>query len=319
MDVIIEIISRSKRILEKYRYTSDRITIGRAYDNDLIIPDPHVSPHHAVLSEQDDGKWLVEDLNSKNGVFIGNHRLDKNDNIESGDEIQIGKSHLRIFDRKHQVADALILNPIEKVIRPLSNIWVAILLTLITLAIFAFDSYLELYQTFELKLIFSEVLTYGGIGFFWALIWSFIGRVIKHDPRFAAQLGIVMIYLTCGLLLDNIIDLLVFNTGSTHLITAINSISHFIFIACLLWLNLYLATNQPAGKRISISSGIAATVIGLGLLTEFIYEPDFKYQPEYDYTLNPPAFYWGTPTSVEEFIDSAEEVFMVVDDEREAD
>jgi len=68
MDIIIELISRSRRVIERHHYAGPSVAIGRAYDNDLIISDPHLSPHHAVLNDLGEQGWWLEDLNSKNGI-----------------------------------------------------------------------------------------------------------------------------------------------------------------------------------------------------------------------------------------------------------
>ncbi len=46
------------------------ITIGRAPDNVIVIPDMTVSRHHAVLSIGEDGKMILKDLSSKNGTYL---------------------------------------------------------------------------------------------------------------------------------------------------------------------------------------------------------------------------------------------------------
>lgn len=47
----------------------EAMTIGRAEDNDIILPDPGVSGHHCVLKKNRDGLWVLNDLNSNNGIF----------------------------------------------------------------------------------------------------------------------------------------------------------------------------------------------------------------------------------------------------------
>lgn len=51
------------------------VTIGRAPDNDLILPHPSVSSRHAQVSKQPDGKFQVRDLGSTNGTFLNGVRV----------------------------------------------------------------------------------------------------------------------------------------------------------------------------------------------------------------------------------------------------
>ena len=37
MEVVVEIVSRGGHTIERHRVSGERITIGRAFDNDLIL------------------------------------------------------------------------------------------------------------------------------------------------------------------------------------------------------------------------------------------------------------------------------------------
>jgi predicted component of type VI protein secretion system len=50
------------------------ITIGRYADNQIVIDDPMVSRHHARLTWQGN-TFLLEDLESANGVWVNNKRI----------------------------------------------------------------------------------------------------------------------------------------------------------------------------------------------------------------------------------------------------
>lgn len=67
--------------------------LGRSTDNDLIIPDDSVSRHHARLHFVD-GHCEVEDLHSKNGVFLNGARIQRQ-RLRQRDCLQIGET--RIF------------------------------------------------------------------------------------------------------------------------------------------------------------------------------------------------------------------------------
>jgi len=53
------------------------VTIGRSRDNDLVLPDPEkrVSGKHARI-ERREGTWYLVDLNSKNGTYLHDVRLE---------------------------------------------------------------------------------------------------------------------------------------------------------------------------------------------------------------------------------------------------
>ena len=310
MDIVIELISRSKRVIERHRYTGRSVSIGRAYDNDLIIADPHISPHHAVIRDLDEVGWRIEDLNSKNGIFTRKHqRVDNQLTIASGDEVILGKTHLRFFDRTHAVPEAETMNPVEKVIQPLSRASNAILFILFALAIFALDSYLGLYVELEFRHIFMNTMGILLVGTGWALVWSLIGRILRHDARFLMQLVIAMAYLLCEIIFSNFINLLEFNSSSETAAFVIGAIGHFILFTSLLWLSLYVALSQSDRKRLLVSFAISSSAMSLALLYYFLNIPDFSPYPDYANDLKPPALQWLHPVTTDTFLRDAGVIF----------
>ncbi|MEN6670020.1 FHA domain-containing protein [Psychrobacter sp. B38] len=56
---------------------SDSLSIGRGSDNDVVLGSKQVSRNHAVLSVLD-GQLYVKDLDSSNGTFINDERIESN-------------------------------------------------------------------------------------------------------------------------------------------------------------------------------------------------------------------------------------------------
>ncbi len=69
-----------------------RIIIGRSPDNEIYIKSKFVSRHHAQLII-DDNSCVVEDLNSTNGVFIGEKQI-KKCRLKDGDVVTLGVHEL---------------------------------------------------------------------------------------------------------------------------------------------------------------------------------------------------------------------------------
>jgi hypothetical protein len=64
-------------------------TIGRAPENDVVVPDAYVSRRHcAVLVHAGDGCEL-HDTASKNGTFLNGHKLANPTRLAPGDEIRM--------------------------------------------------------------------------------------------------------------------------------------------------------------------------------------------------------------------------------------
>jgi predicted component of type VI protein secretion system len=77
------------------------VTIGRAPDNDIPIDNLAVSNYHARVYVEA-GSLVVEDLNSLNGSFLNDIRVERA-MLKDGDIILIGKHHV-IVDQSHDAA-----------------------------------------------------------------------------------------------------------------------------------------------------------------------------------------------------------------------
>ena len=73
--------------------SGSRLLIGRSRDCDITIDDPNVSRRHAELRNED-GRWLVTDLGSTNGVKLNGRRVEEAA-LEPGDELTLGLARLR--------------------------------------------------------------------------------------------------------------------------------------------------------------------------------------------------------------------------------
>jgi len=71
------------------------LAIGRDAANDLVLGSPQVSRWHARLARRD-GRWVLEDLGSTNGTFVGGRRIVVTE-VMAGDIIRIGPYKL-VFD-----------------------------------------------------------------------------------------------------------------------------------------------------------------------------------------------------------------------------
>jgi len=82
---------------ETFRPGAERTRIGRSPDCEIFLDDVTVSRNHAVLVEHD-GAFSVEDQGSLNGTFVNRRRIER-EQLENGDELQIGKYRLTFVER----------------------------------------------------------------------------------------------------------------------------------------------------------------------------------------------------------------------------
>ena len=75
--------------------TDAPVTLGRADDSTLVLTDDYASTRHARLVPGD-GAWLVEDLGSTNGTYLGSSKVTRPTPVPIGQQIRIGKTVLEL-------------------------------------------------------------------------------------------------------------------------------------------------------------------------------------------------------------------------------
>jgi hypothetical protein len=81
-----------------YPICAQRISLGRAADNDVVIDDSTISRNHAVLTRDDDGTFFIES-SGKNGTFV-NHSEIEHAPLSDGDLITLGHTTFRFLQKQ---------------------------------------------------------------------------------------------------------------------------------------------------------------------------------------------------------------------------
>ena len=72
------------------------LSIGRTADNDVVLDDPLVSRHHALLHVVGPGQpALLQDLGSFNGSYVNGHRVQGSVQLAVGSEVIFGNQTFR--------------------------------------------------------------------------------------------------------------------------------------------------------------------------------------------------------------------------------
>jgi len=84
-------------------FAPGRIIIGRSPDNEVYIKSKFVSRHHAQLVSDEHG-CIIEDLNSTNGMFMGDQQIKKR-RLQSGDVVTLGVYQMVYTDLRQAAAN----------------------------------------------------------------------------------------------------------------------------------------------------------------------------------------------------------------------
>ncbi len=83
-----------------------RITLGRAPTNQIVVKDERCSRYHAEVF-QSQGKWLLRDLDSRNGTEIGTERIRGDYELSPGDIFRIAHAQIAfVHELSHAFPDS---------------------------------------------------------------------------------------------------------------------------------------------------------------------------------------------------------------------
>ena len=72
------------------------ITLGRKAENTIVLTEPFVSGNHARIYAKNNNLY-VEDLNSTNGVYVNNERIEAKYKLIADDEVKIGSANFKVL------------------------------------------------------------------------------------------------------------------------------------------------------------------------------------------------------------------------------
>lgn len=96
----------------------ESVTLGRGATNAIVIKDERCSRNHAEVF-QARGAWQLRDLDSRNGTQVSGQRLSGDYELQPGDIIQIGNSHLAfVYDLAQAFPDTTTLLKTSRAVDP---------------------------------------------------------------------------------------------------------------------------------------------------------------------------------------------------------
>ncbi len=96
----------------------DYIEIGRSRKATVRVKDTAVSGEHCYIMRLGD-KWMVVDLNSRNGTYLNGKRITK-ERFKPGDTLAVGRAKI-VFDQEIDAGAPLIEAPREGEVRRISS------------------------------------------------------------------------------------------------------------------------------------------------------------------------------------------------------
>jgi hypothetical protein len=305
----VETLARNGDVLHRHRVDALPIRLGRGYDNDFIVDDAHCAARHAIIESDQDGRIVLRDLGTKNGVIHQGRRKDSL--VMSGDTVvRLGHTTLRV-----RAADFPV--PAEQLDRTM-HAWEGGMPGLVGLfligVVSVFTVWLNDTQSFQL-IRYLQALAYGiGAGLVWGGAWAFANRLFGRHARLGRHLFIF----GCGLAAITVFKLvssLLAYSFSLEQITRYGSHVAILLAAGMLY--FHLSTVKPNSSRRFAVTCLILALLGSGLTMISNEQRSGRVGDElYMSVLLPPSMRVAANHNVDEFMGSVGGMKARLDAER---
>ena len=284
--LVIQSGIRHGRFAELTRSNGERLSIGRGFNNDLVLTDPHVAPNQLEFCKMDD-HWFLTVLDDVNPIKINGKTVSGQVAIESGDHIAIGRTKLVAYTQDHAVAPTkklLLSNLLSG--SSLNPLWPIVVLLLTTLVSFGLE-YVESATSFEWEKSASEILLSIVFIVIWAGCWALAGRIFRHQHHMGLQLIATSFISLLSVVLLMAAEFVVYPFHSVKIEEAMLWVFFYVVFSAMLYCNLVLALNVQRPARVSCVLVAITLAVFYGFET-FEESSYYASSPEYSTSVKPP-------------------------------
>jgi len=305
----IETLARNGDVLHRHRVNTLPIRLGRGYDNDFIVDDDYAAPRHAVIEADPDGKLVLRDLGTRNGVI---HKGRRSSNIVlTGDTVvRMGHTSLRVraadFPMPPELLDRT-MHGWEGTLPGLAGVLLVGAVALLTM-------WLTDTRSFQLNR-YLQALAFGlGAALLWSGLWAFGNRLFGRHARLGRHLFIfgcgvtaLAIYKFASSALGYAWSLEMFTRYASHV--AITLVAGMVYF--------HLATVKPQHRQRFGIVCASLALLGSGLVLVGNQQRHGRLGDElYMSVLLPPAMRASRDHSVDEFMSQVGAMKAELDIER---
>lgn len=195
----VEILSGNRDVRHRQQVDSLPIRIGRAYDNEVILDDPHVSAHHAVVEQAADDGLVIRNVDSRNGIL---HKRQRHMELALNGEtmFRLGHVSMRVRCSDFQVADELR----DTTLHDWEGWPPALAGLLLLVGVAGLGNWFDTTEKFEVAPFLMTIVTVLCLGMVWCGLWAIANRIFGGVVRLGRHLFI----LGCGVCVIEIWNLL---------------------------------------------------------------------------------------------------------------
>ena len=309
---LLEVLDRDGTVRHAVPVQAWPLTVGRALDGDVVLPDPHVAAQHFSIEADAQGLALVVG-DTGNGVQAGTkhvHRGERAVLAPQADALEFtaGRTRLRLRLPEHALAPELPLAPGTPLLRRAAPALVAAGALMLGLL---FNTYLVTDPGDLGRALGTMVLATVAGAAVWCGAWALLSKTFTHQARFGWHLRVFLFSSIATLAASTLPSLLAFMFSWP-------AFSDFAFVGvyCVGAAALYFHLLAVEPARFRLLKWVAATcaVVGIGLTMWFNLQRGDQFGDElYMSHLFTPALRLARPVAADGFITDLGSLKSVLD------
>lgn len=307
----VEILSRHRDVAHRYRCVGSEISIGRGYDNDVVVDDPYVAPRHLVIRRDESGRLVADDLGSANGLYADRGKERQARIVLDGEHpIRVGHTQLRIRAASQAVSA-------ERVVAVPSRRWpFLVLIGAAILGIEALSTWLgQVTEPHAVRYI-QPLLTLAVFITAWTTIWAVLSRIFSGHANFERHLTIALSGLLVYSLYNEFVDFATYAFASGVL-----AVYRYVGMWCVIGTVCFLHLREIGPSRLRVKGGAVAALLvaAVALQTLSLSELGGVDQLNYGRHLMPPALRLTPVQTEDRFFSEVERLKGKLESDRKSD
>ena len=306
----VEVLSRHHDVIARYR-CGDEAHIGRAYDNDVVLDDPLVAPHHLRIARDEAGLLQAEDLGSRNGLRTADSEVRQTRVVLDGDRIlRVGRSLVRV-----RTPD-FVVPPERAAGRVLHTAPIIAVLAVIAIALSVLTLWLNETKPTQPSNYLIAVIGVAFLVLVWTTAWSVLSRIFTGVAHFDRHLSIALAGLLVFYLSDQAIEFGAY-AFSWRGVAEYGYVINWVLFAGLCY--AHLRAMGPGRLRAKASAVTAVALAAIAVQAVSRMDPASGIgQQTYLQSLKPPFLRLRAPQPLDAFLQDSDRIKGSLDKARTA-
>jgi len=278
--LMLEVLDqRTGEVRQRYRLEGGPITLGRGYDNDVVLDDPYVDAHHARIGFDETGAATIEDLGSVNALIGPGATRRVRVPARAGTVVRIGRTLVRFQDTEAALPAALPDTPLLLGRTPgarwLGTWWGQLGVAAIATVAVAWSAWLGTYSTSSAAEAVGLAVSFLIAAVLWAGTWAVASRVVVHRFRFPAHLAVASAVVLAGLGYSVASGWVAFLFPDHGLGRPVELIVGLLFVAIPVAMHLSLASSLTRRRRWTAAFVTSGMVLVIGAVLTLAEDDSF--------------------------------------------